>query len=759
MGTEAAFFFLLILNTSGLNTFGLNASALDSSGESASAQSASAPAGAKTDWDDYAWPTEAGRIVTSTFGEYRRTHFHAGIDISSGDVTGYGVFASRSGYVSRIRISPVGYGKILYIRHADGFTTTYAHLEKFAPAIDARAVREQRALGSYPVDIACAPTEFPVRKGDLVGLTGQTGAASPHLHFEIRDPDGNPVNPFLAPLLRVPDTIPPSIKRIAVSPLSPDATVDGGNTPRIFRAETVRGNSVHLPVPIVITGEAGFAVESSDRIPGSRFRNGVYTRALFIDGVPVYAARIDRTPWNEAHEIDLCFERSLPGAGGGRLAKLYMDSPNHLPFYMPHTQRAGIIDCASYSPGPHAFRILCTDFPGNRAEVTGTLVMSRIPTCSAGRSGDDIALQLFAPGDVVKISLGARPAGGSWSRREWYAPAAGFSPSLLLPFPAGRNGTVTVILENRWGTLSPAKLIASPRPGGSAPAIHLTCEAGEEYVRVHITAQGDLPSPPSVTVGEGTGRSTVIMSAAGPDEYTGWFRPREEYRGTRHIVAETSSPWGRASDSAAIDIEPVLPGTTGVIAADGGKLLIRYDSLSVLKPLFLRIEKSSGEEGPVYALDPEGTVLGSGLTASIRPGTPGEHRGLYYRTRGSWQFIGSRGVGEEAACTGRVSGTLGEVTLLADSTPPAVVQVSALHHAGREPEIIVRFRDDRSGVEYDSLKMYIDGNMVIPEIDGRRHRAVYKAIEPLGRGPHLMTIRLTDRIGNSSTTQRRFVLP
>jgi hypothetical protein len=249
------------------------------------------------------------------------------------------------------------------------------------------------------------------------------------------------------------------------------------------------------------------------------------------------------------------------------------------------------------------------------------------------------------------------------------------------------------------------------------------------------------------------------MAATDPDEYTGWFRPREEFRGMRRIVAEASSASGRASDSAAIDLQPVLPGTAGVIAADGGKLLIGYDSLSVLKPLFLRIEKSSGDDEPVYTLEPEGAVLGSGLTATIRPGSPGDHRGLFYRSKGRWQFIGSHGKGEEPACTGRVSGTLGAVTLLADSTPPAVVQMSIAHRAGGEPEIVVRFRDDRSGVEYDDLKMYIDGNIVIPEIDGRRHRAVYKPAEPLGRGPHQMTMRLTDRIGNSSTTQRRFVLP
>ena len=742
MGPRAAFLFLLI-------TSAQQAPPADPGGGDP----------AKTDWNDYAWPTEAGRIVTSTFGEYRRTHFHAGIDISSGDASGYGVFASRSGYVSRIRISPVGYGKILYIRHPDGFTTTYAHLEKFAPSIDARAALEQKTRGCYPVDIECTPQEFPVRKGELVGMTGQTGAASPHLHFEIRDQEGNPVNPFLAPMLRVPDNIPPSIKRIAVSPLSPDATVDGGNTPRIYRAETVRGNTVHLPVPIVITGEAGFALDARDQIPGSRFKNGVYTRTLLIDGVPVYAARIDRTPWIEAHEIDLCFERSLTGSGGGRLAKLYMDSPNHLPFYTPHAPRAGIIDCAAYTPGPHTFRILCTDFQGNSAEVTGTLVMSRVPAGSAGRSGDDVALQLFAPGDVARIFLASRATGGIWSRREWSAPAGGFSPSLILPLPQGRSEIATVVLENRWGTRSPLQLIAGTSSGWSAPSIHLTCEAEEEYVRVQVTARGTLPSPPSVTVEEGACRSTVIMAAAGPDEYTGWFRPREEFRGVRRIRAEAFSASGRASDSSAIDIQPVLPGTAGVIAFDGGKLLIRYDSLSVLKPLFLRIEKSTGDEGPVYALEPEGAVLGNGLTATIRPGSPVGHRGLFYRSGGSWQFIGSRTDGEESACTGRVSGTPGEVTLLADSTPPAVVRMSVSRRTPGEPEIIVRFRDDRSGVEYDSLKMYIDGNIVIPEIDGRRHRAVYKAAEPLGRGPHQMTMRLTDRIGNSSITQRRFVLP
>ena len=718
-----------------------------------------APSGARTDWNDYAWPTEAGRIVTSTFGEYRPSHFHAGIDISSGDMSGYAVYASRAGYVSRIRIAPSGYGKILYIRHPDGFTTTYAHLEKFAPAIDARASREQRALGRYPVDIECASGEFPVRKGELVARTGQTGAVSPHLHFEIRDPEGNPVNPFLAPGLRVGDSIPPTITRVAVSPLSPDATVDGEGAARIYRAERVRSDVMRIPRQVVLTGDAGFSLESSDRIPGSRFKNGVYTRELFVDGAPVYEARMDRTPWNEAHEIGLCYEGTLRGGGRGRFARLYVDSPNHLPFYTPEGSRSGIIDCASLAPGPHAFRIVTADFAGNTAEVSGTFVSSRVPSAETSREGTDLSLRLFSPGDVAKITLASRTSAASWIRREVYAPAGGFPSSLRLPLPPGENGVTTVVLENRWGTRSPVIIAARDAPGMPPPPLRLVCDAEEDVVRVRVTAQGSLSSLPGVTVTEGTEKSTVVMTADGPQEFHGWFKPRQEFRGARRVLAESFTLSGRSADSASIDIEPVMPGTSGTITADGGRLLIAYDSLSVLKTLFLRIEKEEGDEGPVYTLSPQDVVLGSGLTVTMSGSRPGGHEGLYSRAGGSWQFIGSRGPGTGPARTGTLHAHLGDVALLADSTAPEVVRVLISPGAGGRPAIIVRFRDDLSGVEYDDLKMYIDGNMVIPEIDGTRRKAVFNTGESLGRGRHELTMRLTDRIGNSGTTSRRFVLP
>ena len=51
--------------------------------------------------------------------------------------------------------------------------------------------------------------------------------------------------------------------------------------------------------------------------------------------------------------------------------------------------------------------------------------------------------------------------------------------------------------------------------------------------------------------------------------------------------------------------------------------------------------------------------------------------------------------------------------------------------------------------------MYIDGEFVVPEIDGEHHRASYIAQEPLAKGTHLLTIRMKDKMGNSVDLQRQ----
>lgn len=107
----------------------------------------------------FAWPVTGG-IVTSGFGE-RGHSFHDGIDISA--PAGTPVHAAQDGDVIYSDVLR-GYGNVILVRHAGGFTTVYAHNQ-------INRVHEQQH----------------VRQGDVIGTVGDSGRTSgTNLHFEVR---------------------------------------------------------------------------------------------------------------------------------------------------------------------------------------------------------------------------------------------------------------------------------------------------------------------------------------------------------------------------------------------------------------------------------------------------------------------------------------------------------------------------------------------------------------------------------------------
>jgi len=281
----------------------------------------------------------------------------------------------------------------------------------------------------------------------------------------------------------------------------------------------------------------------------------------------------------------------------------------------------------------------------------------------------------------------------------------------------------------------------------------VACTPDEDGIAVRVTAENAFTTLPSLTVEEGDATTAVVLRRVSAREYEGHFTPRGTVRGTRRLTAVAASGTGRAEARAAIDVEPVLPFTAGTVALEGGRILVAYDSLSVLKPLYLCVTTEMEEGHAAYRLAPRSAVLGSGLTVTLAPAAADARAGLFYRAgSGAWQFIGTPG----ARRTGHVRVRLGDVALLTDTTPPVMLGLRAVREPARA--ILFRFADDLAGVEYDSMKSYIDGHLVIPEIDGRRHRALAGAREHLARGPHQLALRLTDRMGNTRTTVRRFVI-
>ena len=161
-------------------------------------------------------PFDSAILLSGSFCELRNNHLHGGLDIRTGGWEGWEVKSIADGYVSRIKVSPYGYGKALYITHPNGYTSVYGHLKEYSGAI-ANAVKDaQYARRQYEIEIFPKAGELKVEKGQVVAISGNTGGSrGPHLHFEIRDRAGQSVNPMLFGL-DVADTLPPVLKRMVV---------------------------------------------------------------------------------------------------------------------------------------------------------------------------------------------------------------------------------------------------------------------------------------------------------------------------------------------------------------------------------------------------------------------------------------------------------------------------------------------------------------------------------------------------------------
>jgi hypothetical protein len=259
--------------------------------------------------DYFRSPLEIPLNLSGNFGELRTNHFHAGIDIKTEQREGLNVLAAAEGHISRIKVSPVGYGYALYIDHPNGYTTVYGHLLTYAPKIDEYVKKQQYELESFSVDLYPDRGVLPVTKGEIIGLSGNSGSSGgPHLHFEVRETQTEKlVNPLLFGL-EVKDKIPPSVSAVWIVPLNDSSWVNGARLP--VALETKAGGLKSTSVPKVF-GEVGFAVTTIDMLDGNSNRCGIYRIEFYVDGTQVYGQRMDKLDFatNRAMNAHTIYER------------------------------------------------------------------------------------------------------------------------------------------------------------------------------------------------------------------------------------------------------------------------------------------------------------------------------------------------------------------------------------------------------------------------------------------------------------------
>ena len=228
-------------------------------------------------------PLNIPLVLAGNFGELRDNHFHTGLDFKTQGREGFPVIAASDGVIARVKVSPYGYGRALYLNSPEGWTTVYAHLKRFAPMVEQWALQRQYEDKRFAIDLAPEQV-FAFQQGDTIGWSGNSGgSAGPHLHFEVRETaTQRPVNPLFWGF-DVSDALPPELSGLWVLP------VNGGRVNGSSRPQLVAPGSREIQ----IEGEARFAVQALDRLDGAVNRCGVYRAELRVGGELEHAWELD----------------------------------------------------------------------------------------------------------------------------------------------------------------------------------------------------------------------------------------------------------------------------------------------------------------------------------------------------------------------------------------------------------------------------------------------------------------------------------
>ena len=253
---------------------------------------------------NYTHPFDFNLYLSGTFGELRSNHFHAGIDIKTEGVEGQKVRAIADGYISRIKASSFGYGKVIYIDHPEtGHTSVYAHLQKFNKKINDVIKKKQYEKESFEIDLYLNKNEIQIKQGEIIALSGNSGSSNgAHLHFEIRETKTqHPINP-LQFNFKIKDDIPPILKKIKMH-VYDTTTINGYNEDITYNIKK-KNNTYYLEDIPEINGGFSLGLFTYDKSNYSYNKNGVYSIKMYIDSILHYEFKVDKLDFNTSRYIN-----------------------------------------------------------------------------------------------------------------------------------------------------------------------------------------------------------------------------------------------------------------------------------------------------------------------------------------------------------------------------------------------------------------------------------------------------------------------
>ncbi len=267
--------------------------------------------------------------IGAYFGDLRPNHFHMGIDYRTNGVEGLNLHSIADGYVSRVRVTPYGYGKVVYINHSDGLTSVYAHCSKFLGKLDSVVNAARINQQNNEIELYLDSNAVPLQRGQVFALSGNTGSSTgPHLHFEIRETaTDTPLNPLLFGLGNK-DIYKPTINSMKVYGLSNEGFIipKKSKTISIINGKLASGNTIVLPSNFsMLYGTIGIGISGYD--PHSTGACGLYENKLTSNNKLLYHTKLNKVSFEETRYINTYKDYS-GYKNGLKIHKLFKNSMN-----------------------------------------------------------------------------------------------------------------------------------------------------------------------------------------------------------------------------------------------------------------------------------------------------------------------------------------------------------------------------------------------------------------------------------------------
>ncbi|MFN8274408.1 MAG: M23 family metallopeptidase [Flavobacteriaceae bacterium] len=313
-------------------------------------------------------PLDLPMQLAGNFGELRSNHFHTGFDFRTQQKEGFPVYAAADGYVSRIKISPFGYGKAIYIDHPNGYTTVYGHLQKGYGKLEKAIRAEQYKTESFEVEIFPAPGELPVKKGDTIAFSGNTGGSEgPHLHFEFRDTKSEKIiNPLYFGFDKLlPDTKKPMISGLMVYPIGEGSIANESQKPVMINLSLQKDGN-YIAEKIFAQGQIGFGLICSDYDNVSYNNNGVFKVEAFNNGSPSFGYEFSQLSFDEGRYVNALIDFQRFKITKQRYQKLFAKNPFSLSIVQSDAQNGIVSVKEGFS---QVFKIQVADFNQNQVTV------------------------------------------------------------------------------------------------------------------------------------------------------------------------------------------------------------------------------------------------------------------------------------------------------------------------------------------------------------------------------------------------------